>query len=471
MQQNTPQQIAGDFSRMIEELKNYIKVSYNLQKLRFFGSSEIRQIKRIRKLISLAAYNIHLGLRLADESARQLGQDHQKDQLFKVATLKITHPEYFTDTYDIKPISGDEDKVNELKNDYKSQKEAIDQIIHNAYSLYFFVKWHQIYLQSRHLLFKEYSKDNAYIEIYEAEISRYPNCEKISFSDVKLCTSAALSDRRIATTEISGRDSIKFDVGINDINSLIGIMSALTITSGFIYSYLYYGYFGISTSYYFTISDYLAASIESIYFCFIAAAVFILTMLLGAHNSSRQNRNHQVIKPKKDRFNINVLLLSLLMTASGLIIGGKTLHNNISFALLLISMIIVPRIIQKHFKSYFRSMMAVMIVITFSTQIYAKAYGNIITTIKEAEDNSKCSSVTFSNSFPIPFDLCAVSVIGGTSNYLFFYAIENDRAFVIPKSQITMSTHDADAKSGNVIDMLSQYIRQRIGIKPIDRDS
>jgi hypothetical protein len=67
-----------------------------------------------------------------------------------------------------------------------------------------------------------------------------------------------------ADAALSERSAIKLEIGLSDISALIAVTSTVFVVSGFLYTRYFFSLFGVDVSLFFSLGDYLAASIEQI---------------------------------------------------------------------------------------------------------------------------------------------------------------------------------------------------------------
>lgn len=90
--------------------------------------------------------------------------------------------------------------------------------------------------------------------------------------------------------QLAERSAIKFDVSIANITSLLGLVSIVFVASGFLYTRYFFSRFGVDVSLFFTLSDYLAASIEQIRYGAFAALFGLAWFAVGMRIGSMRSR-------------------------------------------------------------------------------------------------------------------------------------------------------------------------------------
>ena len=86
----------------------------------------------------------------------------------------------------------------------------------------------------------------------------------------------------------------KIEFPLKNLRLVLPVVSVFLTVSGYIYSIVYYGYFGIEVSLFFSLSDYLAASIEKIGTAFWSTIFFLVGALIGhIRNPTLSRLEHQ----------------------------------------------------------------------------------------------------------------------------------------------------------------------------------
>lgn len=453
---------------MLEKIKKYLREYFVIQLYRLWGKLQLWQFKRGSRLVELVRFNIRMGVRISDTSAKQEGFDEEKDLHLHVASMKIMHPEYFDEEIFARrgsdPFEGFYEIAEKLRLDYEAHKAEIDGIIENALKLKFVMKWLEQYLLGQCYLCEFGYRNKGEREYWEnrlKEISKAPVF--LEHRDIEKGISEAKKASKTARFELSDREALKINLDLNSVGSLIGILSTLALVAGFTHSFFYYKYFGIKVSEYFTVSDYISSSIESLYVLFISVMVSMVVMFLGVHRASRKPiAQIEYEQSKPDYFVFTVTGILLLSLISGLFLGGKALHSGISIAILFAGFLFVPNFVRKYFNNYLISLLSVMVIVTFTSRLYSKIYDDIYDVLEDRNTQIACENVEFDANVKLGADPCKMVILGGTSDYMFLYDKPNERTYVVPRSHLVLGTHKADSSRANVFDMLSNWVRDYV---------
>lgn len=95
---------------------------------------------------------------------------------------------------------------------------------------------------------------------------------------------------RTVRAKLAERSAIKVNIGISDVSASLAVVTAVFVTSGFLYTRYYFGAFGVDVSLFFSVSDYLAASIEQIRYATFSALVGSIGFLFGLRHASMRSR-------------------------------------------------------------------------------------------------------------------------------------------------------------------------------------
>lgn len=220
---------------------------------------------------------------------------------------------------------------------------------------------------------------------------------------------------------------------IDEIKVLFYFYSVLFLCTGIFYNYLYLGHFGIETSKFFTLNDYLASSIDKIIFNLLPLAFIVLSLFLPNE------------KPTKDvipAFKISEFLILLLLCTPGIImlVWFKNPSGFYIFGVNLVGVIVY--IISRTFlrgESKYRELLYIMSLLFFISGIWAAAM--VARFHVENDDISKARKYSFifeaSEYDNMPIKDKSLFLLAGNSNYFFLYDKIDKITFIVPTNKIT----------------------------------
>lgn len=263
--------------------------------------------------------------------------------------------------------------------------------------------------------------------------------DRKKFSTIRKNKKAQL---RSLIIEYRDRKAVKLHIKAQDILTILAIMSPFVLVSGYLYDYYYLGYFGIDTSLFFTLSDYLASSISNIRICLFTATLSIFYGLLIYHTESLKTAEQRSSTIKSnERLYAALLVFSTIV----LIIGGLIQRDARAIYWIIYlwltyfgSRNFVPFILNRFVGRSFRAAMVVFFLYLYFITFIAVLFNNQYT--------SKHDHVggTFKTTFVMKTKLVGYNVLMANSNYVFFYNPSTEQTLVLPKAELlSASTNNA----------------------------
>jgi hypothetical protein len=234
------------------------------------------------------------------------------------------------------------------------------------------------------------------------------------------------------------RTALKLDVGMGELTQTIALISPLLVVAGFVYCHIYYGFFGIDTSIYFGLSDYLASSIEAIRAAGVSAAIAVLGAILSVHRHSASRPLKRPNRPGIEREDVPwaiVVVLLLIGEIESLWAGNPT-------SWLILSALIYPAVIglvTTYVPRLFLKPIPPLLISIFAGSLFS-------TLICSAEYNAHAASSVLRPEVGGPRltaqdgrDLTADAiVVGANSNYFFLWNENADVATALPRNSAAL---------------------------------
>jgi hypothetical protein len=264
---------------------HYLKFKFLMQNLKFLLSIQRKSKKNIRGRRFLHYW---LELTLRDESNINSieGYDKDIDQFFYLATTYLLYKEAFTDDYKIGML-GRLDSIRENSYEaYEKNKKEIQEIENKSLKNPKIVKIISDYQLFSSYLFSDHPTDDHKLYFLEKSKKINPKVEPINEKTSKKLIVSAKKEIRTILKKIKQKHSFKLDVSSKQITTIATSLSATLVFTGFIYNKYLLGYFGVEVARYFTLSDYLASSIEGVSHGALAALFSLVAFFSGFHYSS-----------------------------------------------------------------------------------------------------------------------------------------------------------------------------------------
>ena len=215
---------------------------------------------------------------------------------------------------------------------------------------------------------------------------------------------------------------------------IASVLSVVFVVSGYLYTKIVYGYFGISASRFFALGDYLAGSIDQIGLALVAFSIYLVTVI-PLYRARGQFRIEFLFK-YFDTFPLRVIILLSIPFAFVGILWLAYMHAWHVFWLLaplsvfFLFQILVARMVAQVFKNPFHMTAAVMLALIFFASIFLQSVKQIVSVETDREQTTfvvQTNQKTFTNEEFV--------FLGGNERYIFLRQ-EGGGADIIPRENI-----------------------------------
>ena len=132
------------------------------------------------------------------------------------------------------------------------------------------------------------------------------------------------------------------------------MLSLLAVIAGYLHTKFFYGHFGIEPELYFSISDYLASSVEQIRHSFLSLVIFLLATFFTEANDTAINR-YALDRKNRSYRRINIILLVFAMSAFIATYISKSISPNTILAIFIVAFYPVTRLVEFVSFKYFNN--------------------------------------------------------------------------------------------------------------------
>jgi hypothetical protein len=221
---------------------------------------------------------------------------------------------------------------------------------------------------------------------------------------------------------------------ISDLQAFYLMITTIFILTGFLYNFIYFRFFGVRVEQFFTLQDYLAASIEKIYLIILAILFATVSGYVARYFIQKKQKllHHRIIVIALYCFPVIIFITGILM----LIWRNEPLgYFILSFAVYISSdFFLFKFIFRSNHDSYSRyfyiTVFIFYVLLTFSTAIYDRD-----SVMSKPVHSLKNYKVHFTGNISINSDECIV--LEANSNFFFFYDKQLNKSYVIPKEGIS----------------------------------
>lgn len=317
---------------------------------------------------------------------------------------------------------------------YTDNKEAINNLIELADTLTVCKEFRSQNINLR-VLYYELICDSENAEIYRKRLQQSGELKaQIDWAAFRKNRRGINSTFRKLISRYRDKKALKIHLTIKDVIALLAITSPFILVSGYLYDYYYLSYFGIDTSLFFTLSDYVASSITHIQICIVSAVLCLAFGLLSAHQESLNIAEGRKDNTKSNKSFMMVMLLICTVTVSAL---GFRQHDPRAiylivylFLITIMSIYIAPFITRRFFNESLRHFMMVYFIC-----FYVLSFSFVILMARYDGAHGKSGS-QYKTSLEMTTKLNGYNVLMANSGYIFFYDPTTKNALVLPKSQL-----------------------------------
>ena len=400
---------------------------------------------RALKLQSCLWWKLEYQLRLLDDASRSEGFDPNFDKIVHLAALRLAEPATFDENIakllydDPFPIfsRADEDTRERHRLDYDENKEAVDQLVAS----------HGGKAEISTTL-TEYSQVKSFIENYlgnKRAQEHYMSSARsydptVSVPDVKTFRALLRKTRRELKSlkvSVSDREAFKISLSSQNLTAVFTVLSAFFLVSGYLYSGAFLGYFGVEVAQYFSLSDYVAASIDGIRYAVVAAVVGSLGCFLGMHNVSRMSYTEAAETISGRRTYASLVKASLFIaTATAYVRESETFYGSAALFIFLLSFRPVSWFVRRYFehKDGVLAYFLILSTLSFSLHLFASVRRDIYRIEHTEASELKLYDISFKE--PVAFTPETTVLLAANSGYMFLRDAASGKVYIIPTDQV-----------------------------------
>ena len=382
--------------------------------------------------------NLKYQIMAMNPNARLEGYDEVFDRTVHIAVVLILHPELFgaQDDLDlIEPSCHLQTRDKDLIAEYIDLRTEVDTLVQKANSEVFTTEIKRDYWLLRNYI--ERIRDNEELAVfYLSRASKLgDNVKPLEHRDMDSLKRKAKKERRRLRNVLADRGALKIDISAQGIVVLISLVSSLFLVSGYLYNYFLLREFGIDVSLFFTLSDYVAASLSRLSSIFIGAFFAFLGYFLGVHSLSRKSEAQIKLEGKFAQYRNNgVVLLLFTFTAIAYYrqefqIFYRTGH----LFLICIALLVLPYICSRFFKRPIPVLCGFVFTASFVTSLWS-SIGINLDRLKHEEITQKIEyDIKLRDGFLLPSN--NVKLIAGNSGF-FFFLDESLKPIILNRNQV-----------------------------------
>lgn len=216
----------------------------------------------------------------------------------------------------------------------------------------------------------------------------------------------------------------KIDIKLEYAKLFIMLATILFLSTGVFYNHLFLGYFNIELSKFFSLDDYIATSIDKIYFTLTS---MIIGLGIGIFFGQSRYRGTKGIYDFDFYF---FLTIAVLATIIGFYLDMGDKYFYLFIVLIILYTNFSVKIILKYFKQPLQVYIFALIIFLFLGLIWASSMKDRHAIVKDELDKIKKYTIVFEEEFPLSEK--NLILLASTSKYYFFYDKMTKKIHIIP---------------------------------------
>ncbi len=382
-------------------------------------------IKQTTQTEILAILVMEYLYRRKNESYYLIGDDEYKDKVLWVSIHRLCELD------NDKPLIEFEVKYKkEIEETASNLRNFEEEEMNELRGLVFQIQALRMKLLSKKEESKEFMQKAKKLNDDAAEL----NSKDLNFIEKKL-----KKRKRQLRNEVRNRRSYKIDFKLKDVIGVISLMTPFFLISGYLYNALFLGYgFDINVSHYFSLADYLGASVDKIQFSVVGAVLYLIGTYIKLFGASRETRHEAQLRVENKLEKYSYILATCVLIIVMIVLYSQ--DNYFYFQILaVIAMMLSIEFAFYIAEKFFTNKRPVIFVMIFVISFFSYMLGSTlkdIHEIKSEDDIEQIKKVDLKLIENSNLDISNMVVLNANSQYFFLYDIENKNVAILPKENI-----------------------------------
>jgi hypothetical protein len=399
--------------RLVSTLRGWIY----LRLIRLYYFLQVHAARKAVLTKRLCCILIDAEIRILQPNLLQLGEDDDLDLLVEFVARQLTARELLPE---LGSVAGDP-RAGELL-ELARKSDTVCHVIARYHSVDAFFAG----------LVKEDARKIKQLELAQLANPKLPEYDATAVYRELTKTVARLKKLR---NELAERSAFKIEFSIKAISGGVALISAIFVVAGFLYVRYFYQRMGIDVSLYFSVGDYLAASVEQIRAGAFAAAIALVTFGFGVRAQSlrsRLNIRASTTTRRHQDWAIGLFTMVICCLSAYSIYIGKPDFINLHVSFLVLSYWVADFIAGAFFKNRLAAMSAMVGALVFSTNVGISVYERSERLLTGLGDTTFKQTILFKDAAP------AVNgeLFGANGSYFFIYFRDKGVTHVVPRDRV-----------------------------------
>lgn len=236
--------------------------------------------------------------------------------------------------------------------------------------------------------------------------------------------------------QLAERSALKMDLSIVNISESVALVTAVFVVAGFLHVNYFYRRMGVEVSLYFSVSDYLAASVEQIREGAFAAANAIVVFGHGIRFGSLRSKlqiQAEAAKRRRQDWIFGAFAVLLVAATTYFVYIGKPNFSQIRVAGFVLAYWLADYLARSFFRNRLVAMTAIVAALIFGLNVGVSAYERSEKLLEGKGDAELVQKLHFKDSSPA----IAGELFGANGSYYFFYERDIGVTHVVPRDRIS----------------------------------
>lgn len=427
---------------------------------------------RVFRLRDLARDNVEFAIRLSGSDVGKEGVDKYHDMIVDTVADRVINSEWLDKTlsknWEQDLLRDSSDDLTPLLSEYGSNRSEVEQLVNKVRFNPKVKKWLTMYLRIQYYILSFMTALDIVVSKRETNYcaKRLENLdgktEPIIIGDIESLISEAQRDLKSSQSSLSDRKALKIPLSLEKLGSIVSLLPVLLLISGFTYTYVLYGFFGVPISLYFSVSDYISSSIERIYTVFLVAFFYLALLFFGFHRISRRSVVNVQSKLKTPNYIgafirkwINSIyfkiVIWLLFSVFIYVVFTEHERTHLIIPLIIFSGgIFIPHLAVHFFNKPVHAVFVLflaLILVSYTYSIAIKKADDILEGEKSVPKLCRQVNIEFNDGIKIP---CGSPIIGATESHIFIFNQDDTTAVIFPRSHLKQSVFDSPLYEGGI---------------------
>ncbi len=376
----------------------------------------IRQALKVRNRVVAV---IHHQLRYHEDAFEVKGESEYKNKVCFLTAAKLCNLEY--GKADREFAAQHQSQIADLL----SKSEDVEEIKK------FVVIFYELQALIYGLFLKSEEKDRCLGEA--RKLGR--QVRELEVKDLSSVNRSARAELRRLRAEIADRESFKIDFSLSQIGTVLTLFSSLFLVTGFLYNRFLLGAFGVDVSHYFSLTDYLASSIDKIRFAGFGAILATVSSFLRVHYESRSAALRlESTQPKPDYWFYFLIIVLVVGTVKSYFEDSVLFYIQMQLLLFLVGLYFSWPIAKRYFTNPVPAFFSMVFLVTFAADMYASIGSTIHRFDKGDIAGLRNVKVHLTGDFLGKRE--DLVILSGNSAYLFLFDQQQHNIIVAPKDKV-----------------------------------